>query len=530
MSLHFQTRLNQLLRRQIAVRAALVRCGWAIAFCLSMVANSGAEPLSSDALVITNVHIVSGDRASTGLFDVVVEDGKITHIQKHSNKAKFEGSRHIDGKLQYLIPGLIDAHVHLDGVPGYIGDEKTSAAETAMLHEARQQMPRSYAYFGFTTVLDLTGDADFIAKWNQQVLAPQAYFCSPVTIPNGYPASWMDKDLQFQVPAAKMMLFDPAQPNVYPANFVAEQHSPVAVVQAAKQAGASCIKVFYETGFGPKKNLPVPSVELIRAVVKEARQNHMPVYLHGNSQAAYEFALQTGVDTLVHGLWHETKNVDASLNQMRLQQMAKEIKQAGIAVQPTMQVLYGEQEETNPAFFQHPYVAEAIPAALIQWYQSEKGQWMKNILTEEVAAEAMPPAAMYQAIRKMYQKPLNTVRQMTSYLHGAGARLQFGSDTPSGPFYTQFPGMNGRWEMDRWLEAGMSLSELFQAMTSENARALGLQDRIGSIAVGKQADLLLLEKNPLESIQAYDQIRFVILRGVAVERANLSARQLKTSP
>ena len=238
MSLHFQTRLNQLLKPQITGRAALVQCGWTIAFCLSMVANSGAEPMSSDALVIKKVHVVSGDQASKGLFDVVVEDGKITQIQKHSNKAKFKASRHIDGKQQYLIPGLIDAHVHLDGVPGYIGDEKTNTAETAMLLDARKQMPRSYAYFGFTTVLDLTGDADFIARWNQEALAPRAYFCVPVTIPNGDPASWMDKDLQFQVPAAKMMLFDPAQPNVYPANFIAEQHSPAAVVQAAKQACA----------------------------------------------------------------------------------------------------------------------------------------------------------------------------------------------------------------------------------------------------------------------------------------------------
>ncbi len=487
-----------------------------------------AQTVSRDRVLIQHVHLVGTELPATGLFDVLLENGKILQIQPATSKSKLKAARKIDGKRQYLIPGLIDAHVHLDGVPGYAGDEQALESDAAMLQQARQQMPRSYTYFGFTTVLDLTGDADFTAKWNQESMAPRAFFCAPVTIPNGYPASWMDKDLQFQVPASKMMLFDPAQPNVYPSNFVVEQHSPAAVVQAAKQAGASCIKVFYETGFGPKKNLPVPSIELIRAVVKEAHQSKLPVYLHGNSQAAYEFALQSGVDTLVHGLWHETKNIDAAVNQTRLKQMAQEIKQAGIAVQPTMQVLYGEQEETNPAFFQHPYVADAIPASLLQWYQSDKGQWMKNILTEEVAAEAMPPAAMYQAISKMYQKPLTTVRQMTAYLHREGARLQFGSDTPSGPFYTQFPGMNGRWEMDRWLEAGMSLPELFQAMTIDNARALGLQDHIGSIAVGKQADLLLLEKNPLTDIKAYDQIRFVFLRGVAVERERLSARHLKS--
>ncbi|WP_395006861.1 amidohydrolase family protein [Undibacterium sp.] len=479
----------------------------------------------ADSLLIKQVRVInsiSGDQAQVSkVTDVLIRDGRIQAIAPKLHIKSNKAITQIDGRGRFLIPGLIDSHVHLDGVPGYAGDNPRDAA---MLQQARNQMPRSYAYFGFTTVLDLTGDAGFVATWNAQPAGPQAHFCTPVTIPNGYPASWMDKDLQFQVPATKYMLFDPAQPNVYPSNFKVDAHTPQAVVTAAKQDGAGCIKVFYETGFGPKKNLPVPSVELIQEVVKQAKSLDMPVYLHGNSQASYEFALKAGVTTLVHGMWHEAKNVEQFANQTRLKQIADEITKAGISVQPTMQVLYGEHEEMNPDFFKNPLVAHAIPQPLINWYQSDAGQWMKNILAEDFEPATKTPQQLYQAVKTMYQKPLSTVRRMTAELHKSGAPLLFGSDTPSGPFYTQFPGINGRWEMDRWLEAGMSLPELFNAMTIKNARAMGLQKNIGSVEIGKQADLLLLSANPLLDVRAYDAIELVILRGQVHQRAALSAR------
>jgi len=266
-------------------------------------------------------------------------------------------------------------------------------------------MPRSYLYFGFTTVLELVGNANMIKEWNAQDVAPQAHFCAPVIIPNGYPASWMDKTAQFQAPAAKYMLFDPQQTGIYPSDFLEQEHSPSAVVRKAKQDGARCIKVFYETGFGAKKNLPVPSVELIQAVVAEAKLQALPVFLHGNSQAAYEFALKTGVNHLVHGLWHPHRG--AENNEVALKQIADQIVQKHIGVQPTMQVLYGEQEIMNPAFFQDQKVQDAIPSVLANWYQSASGQWMKDILAQEVMEEAedktASPQQQYQMMQNMYQ-------------------------------------------------------------------------------------------------------------------------------
>jgi imidazolonepropionase-like amidohydrolase len=499
-------------------------CSTSALILVPVLASLLPAPVQAESLLIRNAHIISGDnpKASTPK-NILIDNGKIKAIGKNLGRADKE----VDARGQFLIPGLIDTHVHLDGVPGYAGADP---ADAAMLKEAREQIPRSYSYFGFTTVLDLTGDPDFIEKWNTQALAPRAYFCAPVIIPNGYPASWMDKDAQFQVRATSFMLFDPQQPNIYPANFLPQDHTPEAVVALAKKYGASCIKVFYETGFGPKKNLPVPTVALIQKVVEQAKHFGLPVYLHGNSQAAYEFALKAGVNTLVHGLWHETKTGDALEDQRKVDALAGELVKAGIAIQPTMQVLYGEQETLNPDFFNDPQVQHAIPYKMGMWYQSKAGQWMKNILSADFEPATKTPAELYQAVKVAYQRPLGAVRSMTKQLNQRGARILFGSDTPSGPFYTQFPGINGRWEMDRWLETGISLPQLFTAMTINNARALGLEKSIGSVQVGMQADLLLLAENPLLKVSAYDGISQVILKGVAHQRAVFSAKENTTRP
>lgn len=113
---------------------------------------------------------------------------------------------------------------------------------------------------------------------------------------------------------------------------------------------------------------------------------------------------------------------------------------------------------------------------------------------------------------------------MSTAIARHGGRLHFGSDTPSGPFYTQFPGINARQEIDRWIEAGQSAEALFVAMTLGNAELLKVETEIGSVEIDKQADLLLLKENPLKGVKAYDTISTVILDGEVIEREVLAAR------
>ena len=119
--------------------------------------------------------------------------------------------------------------------------------------------------------------------------------------------------------------------------------------------------------------------------------------------------------------------------------------------------------------------------------------------------------------------PIERVSGVLRYFANSGGMLLFGSDTPSDPPFANPPGLNGRIEMDRWIAAGVSPLQLFTAATVSNAKFFGIDNEIGTIEVGKRADLLLLRRNPLEDISAYDTIEYVILGGTIIERSTLSA-------
>jgi imidazolonepropionase-like amidohydrolase len=101
----------------------------------------------------------------------------------------------------------------------------------------------------------------------------------------------------------------------------------------------------------------------------------------------------------------------------------------------------------------------------------------------------------------------------------------FGTDTPSSPTYANPPGLNARIEMDRMIDAGLTPAQIFKAATLSNAEVLGLAREVGSVQAGRIANLLLLRKNPVETVGAYDEIVTVILRGRVIDRAELEANR-----
>lgn len=470
-----------------------------------------AAVTAADSLLIRDVYLISPEaKVSASPVNVLIEEGRIRAI----GTEVYPATQTLQGERQYLIPGLIDTHVHLQGVPGMVEGKHT---ESALYQQALARIPRSYLYFGFTSLLDLASTGDEIASWNSQPIAPQAQFCSPILIPGGYPLALMPESSR---QSANTHLLDDrhSHPNSSPP----ASHSPSELIANAKSQHARCVKVFYETGFGPMRDLPVPSERIIREVVSAAHDNSLPVYLHGTSASAYEFGLRTGVDMVVHGLWNPE-----DLTEQQVNKLAQRVAKAGIAVQPTIQVLIGEQELLNPDFFDHPDTRAAIPSELLAWYQTDAGQWMTHRIAEGVGAPKGATASeRYQQAQVTYEPIISSVMGFSRQLITHQGRLVFGSDTPSGPIYTQFPGLNGRREIQRWHELGVELPDIFQALTINNARLLRQHD-LGSVAPGKVANLLLLNKNPLTSIDAYDSISWVILKGTPIPRDSLASAPVK---
>src|SRR5689334_200946 len=135
-------------------------------------------------LVIANVTIVSPERrAPLEHAHVRIVDGRIVEVSARPLHDKEQ----IDGTGRYLVPGLIDSHVHLAVPPGFPSSmtPEQARAHPEVVASTLAQDPRSYLFFGFTTVVDLVGSGDRAAQWNALELRPDAYFCGAAAMFDG---------------------------------------------------------------------------------------------------------------------------------------------------------------------------------------------------------------------------------------------------------------------------------------------------------------------------------------------------------
>ena len=111
-------------------------------------------------------------------------------------------------------------------------------------------------------------------------------------------------------------------------------------------------------------------------------------------------------------------------------------------------------------------------------------------------------------------------RQIVTTLHAAGARILAGTDAPMPLVY---PGFALHTELQLLVESGLTPADALRAATIWPAEFLGLSETSGSIAVGKRADLVLLDANPLSDISHTQRIHAVVLDGRLLQRADLDA-------
>jgi hypothetical protein len=506
------------------MRIDWTRSGLALLLASCLAATSSAQsPSNPSPLIqiwITEVAIISPenlDHVTVGT--VVIQDGRILRLDRSNTPPKPPaGVTVISGKGQYLVPGLIDSHVHLASVPGMNSDQQ--AGKSQMIEAYRRQLPRSYLYYGYTTIVDL---AVFSRKLLQDIrqspLHPDVYDCGEsLPLANGYPMSFWPAEQRFkQFPS---FIYDPAQAASIPAEYKPEEHTPTADVARVKDSGAICVKTFFERGFADNFKLPVITPEMLAETRRAATQSGLILFMHGNSFEAQKVGLVGNVDVIAHGMWH-WKDRDRSLDNepqvpAEIKNTLDHIAEKKIGYQPTIQVLEGERVYFEPEFLSSPDVAKVVPNELLAWFRTPEGQWFGNEINEDrLTAEQF---------RKMYDEgPLRRVRQATAYLAQKDANFVFGTDTPSGPTYGNLPGLNGYLEMQQLHNAGLSLTQIFKAATINNARRLKLDGQLGTIEPGKTANLLLLSKSPLQSLDAYDSISIIFLHGQLITRASLSA-------
>lgn len=471
----------------------------------------------NEGLYISNITIITSEDGHYSPFvgHLVIEKDKIVYIDK--NKPNISGEfEEIDGTEKFVIPGLIDSHVHITEVQGMLPHHMEKYPE--LTDEFNKQMPRSYLYHGFTTLINLGGiSEEQMTSFNAQLIRPDLFHTgkSGATVANGYPMNFAPEQFRFE--GVPNFIYLESEAENIPGKFNPENHTPKAVVGRIKSSGAIAVKSYFESGFRGMQKLPVPTKGIMNELLNEAHANGLVLTVHGNSLEAHSFLTDVGVDIIAHGLWNWEKYKDVPKDSLppEIRNVLDMQIQKQIGYTPTLTVIAGEEALADDSFLNDPELKKIVPKKLLDWYGTEEGQWFANELFEDYSTEKVH--AIYGNIQAHAKLALK-------YLSDNGGLILFGTDTPSAPTYGNQPGHNGFWELKLMNEAGVPLHQILASATINNAKAFKLDLDVGSITVGKKANLLLMTKNPLKEIEAYNTIEHIVLGGKVIVRENLSVK------
>jgi imidazolonepropionase-like amidohydrolase len=312
------------------------------ASCLALAGAQGkpeAAKVVDDGIVIEDVTLISPERpAPLPHTTVVIRGGRIAEIG--ANLVAGPHAQRIDGRGRFLIPGLIDTHVHA-GDPAPL-DEAAVVAHPELLQAYRAQLPRSFLAFGFTTLVDLNLAPDTLSWFNRAPVHPTFYHCGPaVRVIGGYTAQRTPKDA---AAASRMnIVYQSSQAKDWPANLDPRDYTPARAVDRVVETGGICVKTFVETGFGGVFHWPVPTAETLDALRIATRKRGLVFVIHANAVESWQAALGAHADVIAHGLWHWPGDRMSATPPVEAREVIEAAGRAGVWVQPTLQVIYGEQ-------------------------------------------------------------------------------------------------------------------------------------------------------------------------------------------
>ena len=392
---------------------------------------------------------------------VVVENGVITKIGEAATVKPVKGMALIDGRGKYLLPGLFDMHAHFFYEQG---DNKNTCREELKMMLAN----------GLTTVRIQCGDSVYLdarqkvrdGDWD----GPQLYVSSPQFV-GAWP--WPGKVFAAvcktsEEAAAAVRRYRAEGYDEIKITFMVKRAVYDAIVQTAREQG---IRVTGHVG---------PLVKLPAALAAGEQIEHMDefidmllpdtTYNHGESVSDMNIWRKRAWETVPY------------LDESRLPALVQMVKASGIYVTPTNFFFlssFGEGR-SDEQYKQRPDY-QYIPSNIKTDRWSIKERYWSNAAPEESRKK-------YVYLRK----------KMTYELWKAGVPLMAGSDSPEW-FLAQ--GFALHDELETFVQAGLSPFAALQTATINPATYLGISGVKGTIEVGKQADLILLDRNPLEDIR-----------------------------
>jgi imidazolonepropionase-like amidohydrolase len=390
---------------------------------------------------------------------VIIENGLINEIQDADKIIIPENAKIIEAKGQYLIPGLIDMHVH-------ISDDKDifdllSHGVTTVRNMA--DVPGWVKFFmGFSDVLLLKKKIQ-----ERKLLGPTIY--TPGLVLDGEkPVSPFNKVIKNAKDAEKE-------------------------IKKQDKAGTDCIKIY-----------DMLADSNFSSILQIAKRYNKPVIGHVPFDVGIDKVLQSSVLSIEHLTGYVSNNVPAYLiSENEISIYAEKTKKAGIWNCPTL-VIY----ENIPPQDSFQVIKKQPEYKRLSW----RIKWLWKTSMKYVYKEYK--GNDYKG--EMRKITMNVVKA----LHEAGCPLLVGTDMN---FLGVYPGIATHREMELLTEAGLSPYEALQAATYNAAQCLGKLYEIGTISPGKQADLVLLGDNPLENISNTHKINGVMINGIWLDRDDIKS-------
>ena len=440
-----------------------------------------------DTYLIRGARIFIGDGKVIENGSVLIRDGKIAEIfDGQGPDPKTLKADVVEAAGKTILPGLIDVHVHLGAEGGFHHDVRQEYdPQKVLTHNLA-----AYLYSGVTTVRS-TGDMlESVKKMgvstaDGEILGAQVQTCGPLFTAKGGHGTEYFKALPENVRDSLLKEF-----NRIPTTAEEARQQ----VDGVKSAGGDCIKAILESGVAGHVFNHLDT-GLFNAVAAEAHAQSLPLAVHTGEASDVTEAVQAKADSIEHGSFRDAIP-DSTFDQMAHQ---------GTFYDPTLSVgeAFNDFAAGKGDLLKRSLVRQVSPDELI------KGT--EEALTSKEMEETR---GILGAFAGNMSLAIDNLKR--AYAHGV--TLVTGSDAGN---YLVFHGPTVQHEMALWVKAGIPPAVALQAATYNAARLLKADNHIGSIRVGNDADLLIVDGNPLEDISVTERISTVILKGETINRPEL---------
>lgn len=427
-------------------------------------------------LLIQHVNYIDVEDGSAHIDQhVLIQDGIIVKI---SDKPIEQGDIQIvHGSGKWLLPGLVDAHIHLFQSGGLytrpdaidLRSIKPYQEERSWLYAHADDILRSYLRLGITTVIDVGGPmSNYVIRdrYKDEPLMP-SYYCTGPLVSTYQPEAFQIDD----PPIIKVRTIEEAKK----------------IVTDQLPARPDFIKIWYIVTPGVSA---ADSYDIVKATIDESHKHNLKVAVHATQLTTAKLALKAGADILVHSVAGE---IDDEFVDM--------MKASDAVLVPTLVVHGGyDLAFSNQVGLDAHDLTYSIPYAIGSLLDVEHIDHPQLKEAQAYAAPMLARNTKRDIIRKSNLQKL--VEE--------GVTIATGTDAGNiGTLHAS----SYKDELEAMSDAQLTNAQIIKASTIDGAKVLDKEGLIGTIEIGKIADLIMMDDNPLEDLTALFQPQIVIKSG-----------------